>query len=167
MLGKQVPILSIDPFERVQPDSLNPQGIYSAYLENIRKHNVESSCLPLAAFSQDAAPVVPDKIGVLVVDGGHHYPVVNKDLALYGPKLLDGGFIFIDDYGTSYPDVVRAVDEYFVAGSQFTILHKAYFIVAQRGTGVRPLSAPTSRENRLQKETAIEGHDMHKRSSTG
>src|SRR5271163_2063649 len=30
-MGKRVPILSIDPFERFQPDSLNPQGNYSAY----------------------------------------------------------------------------------------------------------------------------------------
>jgi hypothetical protein len=162
MLGKQVPILSIDPFERAQPDPLNPQGIYSAYLENIRKHKVESSCLPLASFSQDAAPVVPDKIGVLVVDGGHHYPVVSKDLALYGPKLLDGGFIFIDDYGPSYPDVVRAVDEYFIASSRFTIVHKDYFIVAQRSTDIRSLSSPMNRA----KDTVIEAAMYIKRSST-
>jgi hypothetical protein len=36
-------------------------------------------CLPLAAFSGNAAAVVPEKIGVLVVDGGHLYPVVRDD----------------------------------------------------------------------------------------
>jgi len=134
LLEKRVPILSIDPFERVQPDSLNPQGIYSAYLDTIRAYNVEDVCLPLAAFSQDAAPVVPDKIGVLVIDGSHHYPAVTKDLALYGTKVLPGGFLFIDDYGPAYPDIVRAVDEYFAPGCPFTMLHKSYFVVAQRST---------------------------------
>ncbi len=132
LLGKRIPILSIDAFDRVQPNALNPQGNYAAYLETIRTHNVENICLPLAAFSQDAAPVVPDRIGVLVLDGGHHYPVITNDLALYGVKLLPGGFLFIDDYGPAYPDIVREVDEYFVAESSFTILHKSYFVVAQR-----------------------------------
>ncbi len=134
LLEKRVPILSIDPFERVQLDPLNPQGIYSAYLDTIRAYNVEDVCLPLAAFSQDAAPVVPDKIGVLVIDGSHHYPAVTKDLALYGPKVLPGGFLFIDDYGPAYPDIVRAVDEYFAPGCPFTMLHKSYFVVAHRET---------------------------------
>jgi Methyltransferase domain len=138
LLRKRVLILSIDPFERAQPDSLNPQGIYSAYLENIRTNNVADLCLPLAAFSEDAAPVVPDKIGVLVIDGAHHYPAVSKDLELYGPKVLPKGLIFIDDYGPAYPDVMRAVDEYFVPGGRFTILHRTHFVVAQRDAGAGP-----------------------------
>jgi hypothetical protein len=132
LLGKRIPILSIDAFDRVQPNALNPQGNYAAYLETIRTNNIEDVCLPLTAFSQDAAPVVPDKIGVLVVDGGHSYPVVTQDLTLYGVKVLPGGFVFIDDYGSYYPDVIRAVDEYFVPGCSYTILHKSHFVVAQR-----------------------------------
>jgi hypothetical protein len=132
LLGQRIPILSIDPFERVQADPLNPQGIYAAYLENIRSNNLDDMCMPLVAFSQDAAPVVPANIGVLVVDGAHHYPVVRKDLELYAPKVLPNGFIFVDDYGPAYPDVIRAVDEYFDSGCPFTILHKTYFVVAQR-----------------------------------
>ncbi|MBI3326601.1 MAG: class I SAM-dependent methyltransferase [Nitrospinae bacterium] len=130
--GKRIPVLSIDPFERVQPDPLNPQGIYAAYLENIRAHHVEDVCMPLVAFSEDAAPVIPDNIGVLVIDGGHHYPVIKKDLDLYAPKVLPNGFIFVDDYGPAYPDVMRAVDEYFTAERPFRILRKTYFVVAQR-----------------------------------
>jgi len=133
-LGKHVHILSIDPFERVQSDALNPQGIYLAYVQNIQTHNVEHICLPLAAFSQDAAPIVPNQIGVLMLDGGHRYPIVSQDLALYGEKILPGGFIFIDDYGPYYPDVMHAVDEYFVPERPYAILHKSYFIVAQRMT---------------------------------
>lgn len=132
LLGKRVQILSIDPFERAQIDPLNPQGVYSAYIENIRANNVEDVCFPLVAFSKDAAPIVPDRIGVLVVDGSHHYPDVRKDLELYGPKVLPNGLIFIDDYGSLYPDVMRAVDEYFIHGSLFTVLHKTHFVVAQR-----------------------------------
>ncbi len=132
LLGKRVPILSIDAFERVHPDAFNPQGQYATYLETIRANQCEDVCLSLSAFSQDAAPVVAEKIGVLVVDGGHSYLVVKQDLALYGVKVLPGGFIFIDDYSPVYPDVIHAVDEYFVPGCSFTIVHKSYFVVAQR-----------------------------------
>src|SRR5687767_7225179 len=76
-LGHRVPILSIDPFERAVPGPIDPQGVYAEYLKTIHEHWVENVCLPLVAFSKDAAPAVPDTIGVLVVDGGHEYPIVH------------------------------------------------------------------------------------------
>ena len=127
-----MPVLSVDPFERVQSDALDPQGVDSAHVQNTAAHGVDSVCLPLAAFSQDAAPVVPATVGVLVVDGRHHYPVVSNDLKLYVPKLMSKGLVFIDDFGPAYPDVVRAVDEYFAASRSFRILHKSCFVIAQR-----------------------------------
>jgi hypothetical protein len=140
LLGHRVPILSIDPFERAQPDSHNPQGIYAAYIENITAdRNLEELCLPLVAFSQHAAPVVPDRIGVLVIDGGHHYPTISADLRLYGPKVLPNGLMFIDDYGPAYPDVMRAVDEYFTPANPLTILHKSHFVIAQQNAAVASL----------------------------
>ena len=83
-------ILSIDPFERCQPDNLNPQGNYEQYIENIKANGVEDRCMALAAFSADAARTVPGGIGVLVVDGSHHYDAVKKDLELYLPKVVTG-----------------------------------------------------------------------------
>jgi predicted O-methyltransferase YrrM len=132
LLQKHVSILSIDPFERAVSDSTNPRGNYSAYLKKIRHHNVEDTCLALVAFSEQAAAVVPEKIGVLVVDGSHRYPDVTKDLSLYVPKLLPGGLIFVDDYIPAYPGVMRAVDEYLGSTSALEIVHKTYFVVAQR-----------------------------------
>jgi hypothetical protein len=132
LLGKQAHILSIDPFERARADPFNPRGSYSAYLNNIHRNKLENTCLPLVGFSYDAAPLVPDRIGLLVVDGAHHYPVVKKDLELYCPKVLPRGFVFIDDYVPSYPDVMRAVDEYFALDSPFDVLNKTYFVIARR-----------------------------------
>ena len=142
VLGRRVSILSIDPFERVQADSLNPQGIYGAYVHNITSYGVASICLPLAAFSQDAALVVPATIGVLIIDGGHHYSIVRQDLELYAPKVLPKGLIFLDDYDLAFPGVVRAVDDYFFKDGPFRILHKSFattanprranFVIAQR-----------------------------------
>ena len=131
-LGHRVPVLSIDPFERVAPSRTNPQGTYAAYLRTVREHKVDDVCLPLVAFSKDAAPVVPDTIGVLVVDGGHEHAVVSRDLHDYAPKVLPGGFVFVDDYIDAYPGVRRAIDEYFADAGPFTVVHQSYFVVAQR-----------------------------------
>ena len=132
LLGHRVPVLSIDPFERVAPSRTNPQGTYAAYLRTVREHKVDDVCLPLVAFSKDASPVVPDTIGVLVVDGGHEHDVVSRDLRDYAPKVRPGGFVFVDDYIAPYPGVRRAVDDYFTNTGAFTIVHKSYFVVAQR-----------------------------------
>ena len=89
-------------------------------------------CLPLACFSYDAAPVVADNVGVLVVDGDHSYPVVTRDLRLFAPKVRPGGFLFIDDYGPAYPGVVQAVDEFLADQPGFVLHAKSYFVVLER-----------------------------------
>lgn len=144
-IGKHVPILSIDPFERYQPSSLNPQGDYSAYVANIVNNHVDDVCLPLAAFSGNAAPVIAGNIGVLVIDGDHHYPAVSKDLSLYSGKVREGGYIFIDDYGPAYPEVIQAVDEFFADNPDFSIHVKSYFVIAERTaqSGRKPYRART------------------------
>jgi cephalosporin hydroxylase len=134
-LGRRVPILSIDPFERATPDDVNPQGVQAAYLQNVRVAGFEDLCLPLAAFSQHAAAVVPNRIAVLIVDGSHHYDAVKSDLALYGRKVLPDGLMFVDDYTPAYPGVMAAVDEYFGPDAPFDLLHKSYFVIAQRRHG--------------------------------
>jgi cephalosporin hydroxylase len=143
-LGKPVPILSIDPFERYEPNPLNPQGNYSAYISNIIANHVDTVCLPLATFSATAASVVASGISLLVIDGDHHYPSVIADLRLYTANVREGGYIFIDDYGPSYPDVIRAVDEFFTDNPEFLIHAKSDFVVAQRYAG-------TNKRNLLQR----------------
>lgn len=134
ILGRRPTILSIDPFERCQPDNLNPQGNYEQYIENIKANGVEDRCMALAAFSADAARTVPGGIGVLVIDGSHHYDVVKADLELYIPKVAPGGYVFLDDYGPAYPDVIRAIDEYLPAHPELEVVVKSYYVILRRGS---------------------------------
>lgn len=130
--GHENPIVSIDPFERAPTSPGNPDGSYEKYLQNMRDRGLEDRCLPLVGFSQHAAAAVPDRIGLLIVDGNHEYESVERDLALYAPKVLPGGFIFLDDYTEEYPGVVRAVDEFVVGNPGFLLLHQDYFVILQR-----------------------------------
>lgn len=132
LFGVAPKIVSIDPFERCTPDNYNPQGSYSRYMAHLRENGVDRQCMALVAYSEDAAVAVPASIGVLVIDGWHYYDTVRLDLALYLPKVVAGGFVFIDDYGPAYPDVVRAVDEFLAADSEFEVLAKEYYVVLRR-----------------------------------
>jgi hypothetical protein len=130
--GYQNKVLSIDPFERVSHSRLNPGGRYGRYLRTIQQRGLEDRCLPLVAYSQDAAPAVPERIGLLIVDGNHEHESVALDLRLYGPKVTPGGFIFLDDHTDTYPGVVRATSEFVARESGFELLHQSYFAVLRR-----------------------------------
>ena len=57
--------------------------------------------------SVDAAPDVPDGLGLLLIDGCHCYQHVMSDWKLYTPKVLQGGLVLLHDFneqsqGVSY-----------------------------------------------------------------
>lgn len=126
-------VLSIDPFERVPKDRLNPQGKYRRYRKTMRDRNLQDRCVALVGYSHHVAAAVADRIGLLLVDGNHEYASVQQDLALFCPKVLPGGFVFLDDYTNTYPGVVRATEEFVAAAPDFELLHRSYFAILQRG----------------------------------
>ena len=137
MLGNTTsPVLSIDPFEASRNERGNPRGSYRRFRRRIAAAKAGNRCFALTAFSQDAHRVVPDRIGLLIVDGDHRYPAVQSDLTLYGPKVRPGGVVFVDDYAPTYPGVVQAVDEFLAANSHFTLLHRSWFVLLQRDRGI-------------------------------
>lgn len=137
------PVVSVDPFERLPAEKLNAQGRYQEYLSTIKRYGVEDVCMPLVTLSEYAAAATPNRIRLLIVDGSHEYEGAIRDLTLYAPKVVAGGMIFLDDYSQAYPGVRRAVDEYFTPERPWTVLHKSYFVVAQKqGSGEEKHSAP-------------------------
>lgn len=131
-LGRDHPILSVDPFDRAETDELNPQGSLAEFMSRIDAEGLAERCLPLVAFSEAAAAVVPERIGLLMVDGSHHYAAVKNDLTLYAEKLIPGGIIFIDDYLPPYDGVIQATDEFLEDRREFHVLHRAWFVILQK-----------------------------------
>lgn len=66
------------------------------------------------ADSKDASELLKGiLIDVLHIDGGHEYEEVLLDCELWCPRVVDGGYVFFDDYGhDSLPGVFKAVSEY-------------------------------------------------------
>ena len=79
--GHGNPVLSIDPFERVSGSRLNPKGKYRRYMRTMRSRGLQDRCHALVAYSHEAAVVVPDRIGLLIIDGNHEYESVARTLA--------------------------------------------------------------------------------------
>lgn len=50
---------------------------------------------------------------VVYIDGDHEYDSVIQDLTLYMPKLNDGGVICGHDYSHAFPEVQRAIQDFF------------------------------------------------------
>lgn len=62
--------------------------------------------------SVDFSTVVPDNsMDVVYIDADHSYESAKEDISLYLNKVKSGGFICGHDYSTSWPGVIKAVDE--------------------------------------------------------
>lgn len=70
---------------------LTSTDAYQSYLQN-------------RVFKSPAFGVVPTtgRVGLLHIDGNHDQPKVAQDLALWGERLLPGGWMVIDDYVWDY-----------------------------------------------------------------
>lgn len=103
---KKRTIYAIDPFIS--------NGYYRDYFNefqnNILNYRLANYVTPIKKFSHEAIQNCPKSISALFVDGDHSYSGVKRDIELYAPKVVPGGFIAFHDY-TVYPDVKRAVDE--------------------------------------------------------
>lgn len=64
-------------------------------------------------------------VGLLFVDGDHRYDAVRADVAAWAPHLAVDARIVIDDYESSHPDVIRAVDDLVAEGvlEPFQLFH--------------------------------------------
>ncbi len=65
-------------------------------------------------WSIDAAKDFPDEHFFSVfIDANHDSPNPKQDISAWYPKVQKRGLLFGHDYGVTFPDVVKAVDERF------------------------------------------------------
>ncbi|WP_442599234.1 class I SAM-dependent methyltransferase [Neobacillus sp. D3-1R] len=103
---KKRTIFAIDPFIS--------NGYYSNYFHEFQKNilgfRLSNYVSPIKKFSHEAIHDCPESIAALFVDGDHNYSGVKRDIDLFAPRVVPGGFIAFHDY-TVYADVKKAVDE--------------------------------------------------------
>ncbi|MBW5444644.1 class I SAM-dependent methyltransferase [Cohnella sp. CFH 77786] len=103
---KKRTIYAIDPFVS--------NGYYVDYWNefqnNILRFWLANYVTPIKKFSEEALQDCPARISALYIDGDQSYSGVKRDIELYAPRVVRGGYIAFHDY-TIYPDIRRAVDE--------------------------------------------------------
>lgn len=103
-------------FTGVYGGEFGPQdrtAFYKAMLESGCSEDVALVNLPSSA----AAPDWPSKVGLLFIDGDHDEAAVEADVALWGPHLVDGGYIAFDDAFDPEVGPARVIARLLASGS--------------------------------------------------
>lgn len=120
MAGNKQPVYAVDSFVGItrddRPTCFGEKAGLASSTPAILRANLDSAgvnglvrIVPKA--SHEAAPEIPDSLGVLLVDGDHSYEAVRRDLELYAPKVRLGGHIVLHDCHDADPGVAIAADE--------------------------------------------------------
>ena len=100
--------------------------LYFQFIKNIRP--VGEIINPIRTTSLNASSLYSNRsLDFVYIDASHEYDDIIKDLHAWYPKVKKGGFIGGHDYGTGYPGVKQAVDEFFNGDfklSNCSFLHK-------------------------------------------
>lgn len=68
--------------------------------------------------------VYTGEIALLHIDGNHDYAYAKQDIADWSPRIMDGGWLVIDDYDWVFGDGPRRAADEFVAGHSARIQHR-------------------------------------------
>ncbi len=81
------------------------------FISNINKIGLSNSVNLLDMPNEEAEVIIRDiKIRFLFIDGDHTEEGVEKDIALFFPKLMAGSIVVFDDFSEGFPGVIKAVD---------------------------------------------------------
>jgi len=89
---------------------LDGRGTLEVWTENIKRHGLEFTCVPVKGWSHDTAVYaqVPGDLDFVYVDGDHETHSVLIDALMYRSKLRPDGLLLFHD--TPWPTVKAALD---------------------------------------------------------
>ena len=121
-LGQGV-VIGIDPWDRLECikyfhpieeeihlrwwSMVNLDAIYQSYENMLKKFELEKYCITMRESSTKAVSKI-DFIDILYIDGNHCEPASTLDVILYLPKVVPGGYIWLNDF--SWIGLQQSVD---------------------------------------------------------
>ena len=108
-------LLDNDPPSPWPKPELYDMPLMVAFEYCMERVGVSGSLCPLAMPSVSAAGIFSDEgVHFVFIDASHHYRGISVDIAVWWPKIRQGGILAGHDYSAAiWPDVKRAVDEAF------------------------------------------------------
>ena len=114
--GKLGPFFCVDTWAGGEEHQLYDQKFLTS-LESIFLKNIEPIrdwITPITSLSWAAADQFDDdSVDFCYVDAGHTYDAVTQDLQAWWPKVRAGSYFAGDDYTKGWPEVQRAVHDFF------------------------------------------------------
>jgi O-methyltransferase len=135
VLGEEVPVEAIDTFEGHPQPKLSEHDAAlhhkpHAYTADVSYEEVAEYLAPFARTTvhrgefSAVAPALPDRRYALVHVDVDLYESTLDCLRYFGPRMLAGGVIVLDDYDSpTCPGVRRAAEEFLAAGGGFQSWH--------------------------------------------
>lgn len=114
--GKNIKFDCVDTWEGSEEHNIKTasekEKLYEEFLSNIEpvKHIIN----PVRCSSVEASKQYLDNsLDFVFIDAGHDYKSVMEDLVHWYPKVKKGGIISGHDYFHEWPEVVKAVNDFF------------------------------------------------------
>lgn len=98
--------------------------------------NLSEYIIPIKGLSTDESTLekLPNKIGLIFLDGAHDYDTVKKEISLYRNRIANHGIIcFHDTDNPNYPGVRKAFEE-FLDNNEFKFIGQKSYIAAFQKT---------------------------------
>ena len=75
-------------------------------MQAIWKYNLDEYAIIIRSASQHVAGLFPLGIGVLLIDGNHSQIASCRDVSLFVPQVVEGGYVWMDD--CDWPSTLKA-----------------------------------------------------------
>jgi hypothetical protein len=116
--------------------------VYETFMDNVFYAEVTDLVVPLPASPTAAARLLAErgvKAGLIHLDASRDYAEALRDAETYWQLLEPGGYLVGDDYGPSWPGVVKAADEFAAeVGLELEINPPKWLLRKPIGTGPGP-----------------------------
>jgi predicted O-methyltransferase YrrM len=127
-IGYGAPVFAVDAWSKEVSAWRNrvlerlPSATYREFLDQLTRAGVKDQVTPLRSMTTLAAEMWADmeggqSVGLLYIDGDHHFEAVMADFRAWRAHLADNALIVFDDYDTdTNPGVLAAVSALAEAG---------------------------------------------------
>jgi hypothetical protein len=104
---------------------------YKEFSANLKIYDVEKSIVKIRKTSEEASKdFVNGFADLIIIDAAHDYENVYNDITHWLPKVRKGGILAGDDYSSSWPGVIEAVNKFFGEGN-FQVMGSTWFKIIE------------------------------------
>lgn len=112
---KKITLLCVDrwpsPYVHSDGSGIVIESPYESFYANVRQSKLTKIIVPIRAESVWAAKFVANDLDAVFIDGEHDEKNVGKDIDAWLPKVKRGGILAGHDYSSTFPGVVKAVND--------------------------------------------------------